>query len=138
MRLIIGRQGFSLIEAVLVIVVVGIALTPFSILVVQITAKHAATLVQQTSVMLAESELERVMQQPFFNITNESQVSFGGDFSAYRYQVVVDYVNGTNTAALYVPVAGTTDYKRVQIQVVNTGLPDYGNITVTTLATRDW
>mgnify|MGYP000973875755 CR=1 FL=1 len=138
MKRVLMHRGFSIIEAILVIAVVGIALTPFSILVVQLTARHAATLVQQTSVMLAEEELERVMQKPFLNITNESQVSFGGDFSAYRHEVAVDYVNATNTSALNVPVAGVTNYKRVNIRVLNTGLPEYGNVTITTLATRDW
>ena len=125
-------------EAVLVILICGITLTPFSILMVNITAKHATTLVMNTAVMLADNEMERIMQQPFLNITNESLTTFGGDFSAYSHQVLVDYINATNSSALNIPVAGPTDYKRVQVRVVSAGLPDLGNVTVTSMATRDW
>jgi Tfp pilus assembly protein PilV len=127
-----AKNGFTLIEIIALVVVMAIVLTPFSILVVNVMQRNAQSQAMATAVSLAEGELERVMALRFSGIANEALAAFAAPFSAYSYQVIVDYVN---SGALNTPVVGPTDYKRVQVRVSNA---ISGAITLTTLAANDW
>lgn len=124
-----SKKGFTIIETVIFIVVLGIVLAPFSILIVNVMAKNAYSQAWATSVAIAEGEMERVTNLRFQSVEGEIPVAL---FTTTNYQVNVDYVNAND---LNTPVAGPTDYKRVQI-VVNNYIA--GTVTLTTLVTNDW
>ncbi len=127
------KRGFTLIEAMMVIVILGIALPPFTVVTMNVLQQNIYSQAQATAVALAEGELERATGTRFSLVTNEAvATAFSAPFSAYTHQWVVDYVNA---GALDTPVAGPTDYKRVKIQVANSIA---GTVTITTLMTNDW
>lgn len=126
------NKGFSLVELVLVIVVAGIAIPGVIFTFYELARKSVYDEAMTTATMLAEGELERVMQKGFANITDEhrdSPVSFGGDFTGYTWQVRVDYVNSGD---LDTAVAGSTEYKRVETRVTNNVVGDVGLKTIVT------
>ena len=126
------NSGFSLIETVLVMVILGICLTPFAILTVNVISKNIYSQAQATSVALAEGEIERLTMTRFSLIANEASSAFPSPFSAYNKQTTVMYVNAN---ALNTNAGATTNYRNVQVQVSNS---ISGNITLTTLVANDW
>jgi len=128
-----NRKGFTLIEAVMAMIIMAISLTPFSILIATVmTQQNGFSQAQATAVALAEGEMERVTAERFSLCVSESVAAFAAPFSTYTRQIVVDYVNA---GALDTPVAGPTDYKRVQVKVANNMT---GTITLTSLVANDW
>jgi len=126
------NNGFTLVETVLVIIVMGITLTPFSILVVNVMQQNIKSQAWSTAVALAEGEMERVCSLPFSDVINETSLAFSAPFSAYSHQIVV---NNVTSAALNTPVSGATNYKNVKVSVNNIVS---GNVTLTTIVTNDW
>jgi len=126
------KKGFTLIETVLVIIVLGIVLTPISILIVNVIGNNVRSQAWATAVALAEGEMERVTASRFSLVNDEASVSFSAPFNAYTKEIVVDYVAAS---ALDTPVGGPTDYKRVQIKV-SSAIAD--TVTLTTLVANDW
>lgn len=131
------KRAFTLIEVVLVIVVLGIALTPLCVLIVQVVQRNVLSQAQATAVSLAEGEIERLTNARFSQVTCESSTPFSGAFSGYRYSTDVDYVNsgaldtsvGRPTGCSGAP--GTTrDYKRIRLTVNHAIAED---ITLTTV-----
>lgn len=117
----------------LVIAILGIALPPFTVLVINVLQQNIHSQAQATAVALAESELGRASGTRFSLVANEvSATAFSAPFGAYTHQWVVDYVNAN---ALDTPVPGPTNYKRVKVQVANS---ISGTVTITTLLTDDW
>jgi len=127
--------GFTLIETIIFIVVLGIALTPLSIMLVNVTQQNTYSQAHATAVALAEGEMERILNLPFPSINDEAQTVFGNPYSVYRWQTIVDYVDPSN---LNTPVDPTvTNYKRVQIVVdSNTNIMSGKSINLTTVATN--
>jgi len=127
-----NKKAFTLIEAVLVIAIMGITLAPFSVLVVNVMRQNAYSQVQATAVALAEGQMEILTATRFSLLSDAASTPFSAPFSNYTYQVEVDYVN---SGALNTPVVGPTDFKRVQVIVNNSLL---GSLTLTSLVARDW
>lgn len=126
------RNGFTLIEVILVMIILGVCLTPFCILIVNVVQKNVLSQAQATAVALAEREIERVTSLRFSAVDDAAEAAFASPFNNYSYQVIADYVN---TNDLNTAVAGPTDYKRVQVRVAN-GI--VGVLTLTTLVANDW
>lgn len=126
------KAGFTLIEVILTMVILSISLTSLSILVINVVRQNVLSQAQATSASLAEKETERLTNMRFSSVTTQAQTGFPAPFSAYSYEVIVDYVNAGD---LNTPVAGPTDYKRARIIVTN---DISGAITLTTLVTNDW
>ncbi|MCX5715689.1 MAG: prepilin-type N-terminal cleavage/methylation domain-containing protein [Candidatus Omnitrophica bacterium] len=124
------NRGFTLIEVILSIIILGVILTPFSVLVSNVIRQNIYSQAQATAVSLAEGELERITNMRFAAVAAEASAAFAAPFGAYTHAAAVDYVNA---GALNTPVAGPTDYKRVQVSVNNTVS---GTITLTTLVTN--
>jgi len=144
------RKAFTLIETILVMIILGISLTPFSILVINVMQQNAYSQAHATAVSLAEKELERVTNLRFNDhagggdvngVVCESTTAFGAPFASYSYQVAADYVNvaDLNTSVgrpANCPASGsTTNYERVQVIVTNTIA---GSVTLTSLIANDW
>ena len=126
------KSGFTIIETIIVIMVLGITLTPFAILVATVMQKNVYSQAQATAVSLAEGELERITGTRFSLLANEAQAAFSAPFMNYTHEVVVEYVN---PLALNTPVVGPTDYKRVEIRINNVVS---GTIKLISLAANDW
>ena len=132
-KLIKEKSGFSLIETVLVIVILGICLTPFTILTVNVMTKNIYSQAQATAVALAEGEIERLTMMRYSLLVSDAVPNaFPSPFSAYTKQATVMYVNPN---ALNTNAGAATNYRNVQVQVSNS---ISGNITLTTLVTKDW
>lgn len=143
------RKAFSIIETVIVIIIMGIVLTPFSILVLNVLQQNVRSQAWATAVSLAEGEMERVASlrfsdqaaSPGSGVNCEPLTAFSAPFSAYSHKVDVFYVNANslNTSVgqpSNCPGSGTaTDYKRVEITVTNSIA---GNVKLISLVTNDW
>ena len=109
-----NKRAFSLVELVLVIVIAGISIPGVIITFYELSRKSIYDEAMTSAVMLAEGELERATRKSFANVLDEhrdSPISFAGNFSAYSWQVRVDYVESTDLDAA---VAWPTDYKLVE------------------------
>lgn len=124
------KNAFTLIETIMVMVILGIVLAPFSVLTVNVISRNVRSQASVTAVALAEGEMERVTSLRFSSVVDEAPSSFAAPFTVYTKEVAADYVNAN---ALDTPVVGPTDYKRVQVKV-SSGLSD--TITLTTLVTN--
>ena len=109
-----SRSGFSLIEAVLAIVLLGASFLGLSLLLSNTTVHNIDLDISNTAILLARDTMVETKAQKFDDIDDVSITAFGGDFSDYSYQVEVDYVDPTNLDA---PVAGPTAYKRIIVTV---------------------
>jgi prepilin-type N-terminal cleavage/methylation domain-containing protein len=119
-----NKRAFSLVELVLVIVIAGISIPGVIITFYELSRKSIYDEAMTSAVMLAEGELERATRKSFANVLDEhrdSPISFAGNFSAYSWQVRVDYVESTDLDAA---VAWPTDYKLVESRVTNNIIGD--------------
>jgi len=125
-------RGFTLVEAVITIAIMGVVLAPFSVLVVNVMRQNAYSQVQATAVALGEGEIEALTAARFSLLTDVAATAFAAPFGNYTHEVVVDYVNSND---LNTPVVGPTDYKRIKVIIANSLL---GSLTLTSLVARDW
>lgn len=114
MRYLKSRAAFSLIEIVIVIIVLGICLTPVAILFQNILVKYEEPEAIQVAVSLAEQEMERVTGLRFSSINSQAQTGYTGNFANYNYEVIVTPV----------PLGLADDptmqeYKHIEIRVKN-------------------
>jgi Tfp pilus assembly protein PilV len=118
MKLRRNRKGFTLIEAVLAVVLVATAFLSLSYLISNTTLFNINLDMSTTAIMLARGQMAETMAKPYANVQEVAQTSFSGDFAFYRYQIAVDYVNPGD---LDTPVTGPTEYKRVVVTVTASG-----------------
>jgi prepilin-type N-terminal cleavage/methylation domain-containing protein len=123
----IKEKAFSLIEVVLVMLVIGISVTPLCLALVNIIHRNVFTQAHATAVALAEGEVERLTNARFSLVDDEAPVSCDAPFAHYSRETIVDYVDSGD---LNTPVVGPTNYKRVQIKVNS---PLSGEIVLTTV-----
>jgi len=133
-KILRSSKGFSLVEVIIVIIVLGVCLTPFSILLVNVMQQNVRSQQWATEVALAESKLEQACSMRFSEIIEEPVTGFEAPFSMFGYQLNVSYVDASN---LDVPVAGPTDYKRVEVAVFS-AFDMQNPIKLVTLVTNDW
>jgi prepilin-type N-terminal cleavage/methylation domain-containing protein len=126
-------RGFTLVEAIMAMVIMAVVLTPFTILIATVMAKgNRFTQAQATAVALAESKMEEVTADRFSLAASAGPTAFAAPFANYQWQVVVEYVNA---GALNTVIAGPTDYKRIQVRVID---PLVGTNTLVTILANDW
>jgi len=128
------NNGFSLIGLVIFLVVVGIALPPLLLLAYNAVNNSVSDEIMLNATTLATEQMENIKALPFGNIASSGSQVFTGSFNKYSYAVDVIYVNPPN----YDVNAGTTtNYKRVQVNVTNSVLPDIQTNLVTIVANLD-
>jgi len=126
------KKGFTLVETLMTMVIMGIVLAPFSVLTVNVMVRNVRSQATATAVALAEAETERVTSLRFSLVNDEASASFTAPFNGFTKEIVVDYVNPD---ALDTPVVGPTDYKRIRVRVTSATAD---TITLTTLVANDW
>lgn len=126
------RGGFSLIETVLAVIILGICLTPVSILIINVMSQNVHSQAEATAAALAEATLENVTNTRFSSIVNTTAVTFSAPFGAYTYRMSAGNVTAGD---LNTTVAADTGYKLVKV-IVNNSIT--GEVVLTTLVTRDW
>jgi len=124
------NKGFTIVETVLVMVVAAVAIPGVILVFNEVMKKSINDEVIYTATMLAEGELDRVIQKDFVSITDEnrnSPVSFGGNFSGYTWQIRVDAV-----PAALVSDPNKLQYKQIEARVTNASAGDISLFTVVT------
>ncbi|MFH0799334.1 MAG: hypothetical protein V2A66_04035 [Pseudomonadota bacterium] len=119
MRSRLGKSGFSIIEAILAVVIISSCFLALMLVISNTTIGNIRLDVSTTSVMLARGKLAEVMANDFDSIANVVTTPFTGNFSGYSYSVTVNYADSTDPDSI---AAGTTDFKKVDVSVTYTGL----------------
>ena len=114
MRQAANRRGFSIIDAVVAICIVGACFLALAAAISSITMQNADVEFSSTAIYLARGKMAETMAKDFDAIASVARTDFSGDFANYDFQVTVGYVA---SGALDAVVAGPTDYKRVVVDV---------------------
>lgn len=99
-RAVRARRGFSLVELVLAIVVMGIALAAATTLFVVTTRHSADPMIQQQAQLIAESYLDEILIKRFYDpdTGNVCPAAEGGGRSAYDNVCDYNNINGDGGA----------------------------------------
>lgn len=123
------KRGFSLIEIIVAVVIMGIAfyalITVFTIVVPRDVNARTLTL----GTHLANRKMEETTLKSFTAVASTSATAFPSPFENYYNQVIVNYVT---TAEPDVVAAGVTNYKRVKVRVWGPQLNILEAVTIVT------
>ncbi len=128
------KKGFTLIEIVAVIIVIGIASLGLVGVIHQVLIDVHRPHTLTTATALAEGEAERVMGLSFANVVDEnrgSPASYSGNFSNYSWEVRVDSLD--SAAPSLGSDADMSDYKVVEVRVHHAAV---GHVSLTFLRTH--
>jgi MSHA pilin protein MshD len=118
-----ARRGFSLVELVLAIAVMGIALAG-AVAIFSVTAQHSADpMVQQQAQLIAESHLDEILIKRFYDpdTNNVCPAAEGGGRSAYDNVCDFNGLSGAPQNQFGTPIAALSAYT-VQVTVANSGV----------------
>jgi MSHA pilin protein MshD len=115
-------RGFTLVEAILAITILGVAMAGVASVFVM-TARHSADpMVQQQAQFIAEAYLEEILRQPFFD-PDDDKVCPAAESGRGSYDNVCDYAGISNAApanAFGTAIAALSNY-RVTVTVTRDG-----------------
>lgn len=117
------RQGFSLIELVLGIAVLGIVVAGATVLFVNVTRQSADPMVQQQAQFIGESYLDEILIKRFYDLDTSTVCTGTAEGSRALYDNVCDY-NGLNEAPrdqFGSAIASLSAYN-VRVTVANAGV----------------
>ena len=116
------QRGTSFVELILTMVIVAATIPPLLVAFGELGEKDEEVIPLAVATHLATSALERdVVGKSFANLADSGPTTFSAPFSAYREELVVDYVAASNFTVAVDPLV--TDFKRVRVTVTNTTLP---------------
>lgn len=116
-------SGFTLIELILVIIVVGLAFPGIFRGLITALFKQTQTQAQSIFVYLAQEKMEQMKGWGFSHVTSATESAVTG-FSGYQRQVSVTYVDSSFAVS-----GSATSYKKVTVQVTKSGF-SYSLVTV--------
>lgn len=114
MRRLCRGGGFTLIDAVLAIVIVATSFLALGSVISSTTMQNIDIDLSTTALLLARGRMDEVMARDFDSTSSAAQANFAGDFAGYHSTVTVTYVDSAN---LDTSVVGPTDFKRVLVAV---------------------
>ncbi len=123
-------KGFTLVETLISIVVIGIAFLGLAAVFTGVFTNAVRDEGMTIATMLAKGEMERVIGLSFSEVDDEHRddpVTFGGDFSNYFWQVRIDAVPETIAVN-----PEKTEYKQVEVRVTNAIVGDISLKTIIT------
>lgn len=127
-----NRQGMTLIEVIMAVVVIGLAF--YSVIALYITLAPRTARVENinTKVYLAQEKIEETIARQFANISSSGPTSIESPgLGNYSYQIVVAYVA---TSDLNTAVGGPTPYKNVKTKVWGGPLDQSSTVEIISLA----
>ena len=128
-----NKRGLTLLEIIIILVVIGAAIPALLTAFARIVGTGANVKTMEVATNLASAKMEELIKdKKFADIVSISPTDFTGTFSDYSYQIVVEYVDGSD---LNTPVGSPTDFKRVKVIVTRHGMTSF-NITFTTILTN--
>ena len=130
-----GKKGFSLIEAVLVMVVVGIAYFGFGLLFGNVTQEALKADLTVLASKLAREKMDEIIQikadSGYASVVNQAPAAVPSGTWSFTRQVVVGYVNPADMSSSVTD----TGYKKVEIDV-SWGVGAGKSIALTTLVSN--
>ena len=128
------KQGITLLELILFMIIVGIALPPL-LMVASIAVQNTITeeIILKTT-NLAEEKMEEIKALSFDDITDSSG-QFNGPFQDYSFSISVGCISPPdyeNTHSCNI----TDNYKRVTVTVSNSIIPEIDSSLVTIISRR--
>ena len=123
--------GFSILEVVFVIVIIGVFFSGLAVVLSNTTMGNMDLDFGTTAVFLARETMAETKAKSFAGIVDVATTAYvDSDFSEYSHEVAVDYVD---PADLNTSVVGPTEYKRIVVTVTRTGWA--GSVVLTNLKT---
>ena len=107
-------KGFTFIELIMIIVIVGIAVVPLIQMFTTSLKGSADAESNSIALELAQDKMEETKQLGFA-ATSSTSGTFASPFTAYSYQVTVSYVDQNFAAS-----GSATNYKKVEVKVTHT------------------
>lgn len=114
-KLFFCEKGFTLIEALISIVIIGIAVVPLLVVLSNLLLGSAVNEFSEVSAMLAEKELAKVSSSRFDAVVDEGPTAYSGAYADYTHQITISAV----PAALAANCASTAECKQVDISIVH-------------------
>ena len=99
-------RGFTLIELIFFIVVVGVGLAGIMSVSTTVVKSSAEPMVRKQALAVAQSLLEEILLKSYSRPTDSTAVSFANGGTRNQFDTVTDYV-GYNTTGGIVDVTGT-------------------------------
>ncbi|MFA5113056.1 MAG: hypothetical protein WC529_02035 [Candidatus Margulisiibacteriota bacterium] len=126
-----GRQGFSLIEATVGLVVIGIAFYLLAAIFINLAPRTARVETIDKKAYLAHAKMEEYTARTFVQATTgETSGSFSGAFAGYQYRIIVTRVA---TSDLNTPVSYNTPFKNIKVRVWGGPLDRASTVEITAL-----
>lgn len=125
------NKGFTLIETVISIVVIGIVFLGLLAVFTGVYTNAVYDEIMTTATVLAKGEMERVSGLSFASVSDQnrdSPLAFSGNFSNYSWQIRVDAV-----PVAIADDATMTNYKQIESRVSNNML---GYVSFKTVVTN--
>ncbi|MEO0094171.1 MAG: hypothetical protein ABIK67_07965 [candidate division WOR-3 bacterium] len=126
----IKKLGLTLVETIIGMAIVAVAFYFLIWVFINITPRTALVENLNKKVYLAQEKIEEYLARPFTQVTSVGASSFTGNFSDYKYQIIVNYVA---TNELNTPVAGPTPFKNVKVRVWGGGIEPASTVEITSL-----
>ena len=111
-----SNGGFTLIDAVLAIVIITASFMAMGSVISTTTMQNVDVDMSSTAILLARGKMAEVMARDFDSIATAAQTPFSGDFAGYSSAVNVSYVGAADLDAA---AGGPTDYKKVEVVVTH-------------------
>lgn len=129
-----NNKGLSYIEIIIFIAILGLSIPPLLMVSANIYNQSINLETMHVSTNLAQQKMEDVISQEFDSVTSEPLTNFTGQFNAYNYQVIVNYINPADLNTSVDP--SVTKYKRIIVQVQAPGILGK-TTTFTTIVTNE-
>ncbi len=115
------NKGFSLIEAVIFIVVVGMAAGVLAFMIGYNAQNGVRNETLTIAGALAEGRMEYIQNLSFSGVAGVARATLPSPFSQFDSEIVMEYVTGPSD--LDTVVGGPTNYKKVTVNVYSNNLP---------------
>jgi len=123
-----GRQGLTLIECAIGIIIISIAFYTLIAVYITLTPRSISVESIDKKVFLAQEKMEEYIARPYGSVESVSATPFGGDFAAFNYQIIATTVATNDLGA-----AAPSNLKSVKVRVWGGPVDRFLTVEVVTL-----